>query len=380
MADVRIRDMVKRYGVVTAVDHISLEVHDGELMVLLGPSGCGKTTTLRSVAGLERPESGDIFIGPRRVNALPPADRDIAFVFQFYALYPHLTVFDNIAFPLRAQHVAVGEVRARVQTIARILQIGDLLGRRIKQLSSGEQQRVALGRALIRRPQVLLMDEPLTNLDAKLRSEMRAELKHLQREQKVTTIYVTHDQVEAMALGDRITVMHQGRIQQVGTPMEVYRHPANLFVAGFLGTPPMSLIHCDLIQQTGHVQAASGGFAVDLPERVAVAVRARSDLRNVVVGLRPEAVHLALQQPAAESSACPADVYAVEPLGDENIVDLRIGSPQVATAEAIALRARTAPAVRPRVGDKVWITPLATDVHVFDPQTEDAIGEIASAT
>jgi ABC-type sugar transport system ATPase subunit len=380
MADVRIRDMVKHYGVVTAVDHISLEVHDGELMVLLGPSGCGKTTTLRSVAGLERPESGDIFIGPRRVNALPPADRDIAFVFQFYALYPHLTVFDNIAFPLRAQHVPVGEVRARVQTMARILQIGDLLGRRIKQLSSGEQQRVALGRALIRRPQVLLMDEPLTNLDAKLRSEMRAELKHLQREQKVTTIYVTHDQVEAMALGDRITVMNKGCIQQVGTPMEVYRHPANLFVAGFLGTPPMSLIRCDLIQQNGHVRAASGRFAVDLPERVAVALRARSDLRNVVVGLRPEAVHLALQQPAPESAACPADVYAVEPLGDENIIDLRIGSSQVATAEAIALRARTAPAVRPHMGDKVWITPVATDVHVFDPQTEDAIGETASAT
>jgi ABC-type sugar transport system ATPase subunit len=379
MADVRIRDMVKRYGIVTAVDHISLEVDDGELMVLLGPSGCGKTTTLRSVAGLERPESGDIFIGPRRVNALPPADRDIAFVFQFYALYPHLTVFDNIAFPLRAQHVPVGEMRRRVQTIARILQIGDLLGRRIKQLSSGEQQRVALGRALIRRPQVLLMDEPLTNLDAKLRSEMRVELKHLQHEQKVTTIYVTHDQVEAMALGDRITVMHQGCIQQVGTPMEVYRHPANLFVAGFLGTPPMSLIRCDLIQQNGHVRAASGSFAVDLPERVAVALRARSDLRNVVVGLRPEAVHLALQQPAPESAAC-ADVYAVEPLGDENIVDLRIGSSQAATAASIALRARTAPAVRPRVGDKVWITPVATEVHVFDPQTEEAIGETAPVT
>jgi multiple sugar transport system ATP-binding protein len=224
------------------------------------------------------------------------------------------------------------------------------------------------------------MDEPLTNLDAKLRSEMRAELKHLQREQQVTTIYVTHDQVEAMALGDRITVLHKGHIQQVGSPMEVYRHPANLFVAGFLGTPPMSLIRCDLIQQNGHVQAASGRFAVDLPERVAVALRARSDLRNVVVGLRPEAVHLALQRPAAESSACPADVYAVEPLGDENIVDLRLGSSQAATAEAIALRARTAPAVRPRVGDKVWITPVATDVHVFDPQTEEAIGETVSVT
>jgi len=380
MADVRVRGMLKRYGAVTAVDHISLEIHDGELMVFLGPSGCGKTTTLRSIAGLERPESGDIFIGPRRVNALSPADRDIAFVFQFYALYPHLTVFDNIAFPLRAQHVSAAEVHTRVHTIARILQIGDLLGRRIKQLSSGEQQRVALGRAMIRRPQVLLMDEPLTNLDAKLRSEMRAELKHLQREQRVTTVYVTHDQVEAMALGDRITLMNKGRIQQVGTSMEVYRHPANLFVAGFLGTPPMSLVPCVLRQQNGHIQAASGSFAVDLPQRLSLALRARSDPRNVVVGLRPESVHLALRQPAPDSPACPAAVYAVEPLGDENIVDLRIGSAQDETAEAIALRARTAPAVRPRVGDKVWITPVATDVHVFDPQTEEAIGETPAVT
>jgi multiple sugar transport system ATP-binding protein len=380
MADVRIRDMLKRYGAVTAVDRISLEVHDGELMVFLGPSGCGKTTTLRSIAGLERPESGDIFIGPRRVNALSPADRDIAFVFQFYALYPHLNVFDNIAFPLRAQHVPPGEVRSRVHTIAGILQIGDLLGRRIKQLSSGEQQRVALGRAMIRRPRVLLMDEPLTNLDAKLRSEMRAELKHLQREQRVTTIYVTHDQVEAMALGDRITVMNRGRIQQMGTPMEVYRHPANLFVAGFLGTPPMSLVPCDLRQQNGHIQAASGSFAVDLPERICAAIRARGDLGNVVVGLRPEAVQLSLQPPPGESPACPASVYAVEPLGDETSVDLRIGSASGATAQAIGLRARTAPSVRPRTGETVWITPAPAGVHVFDPRTEEAIGETPAVT
>lgn len=366
MAEVRIRNMVKHYGPTMAVDNISLEVQDGELMVFLGPSGCGKTTTLRSIAGLEHPESGDILIGSRRVNNLSPADRDIAFVFQFYALYPHLNVFDNIAFPLRAQGVASTEVQTRVQGIARVLQMQDLLQRRIKQLSSGEQQRVALGRAMIRQPQVLLMDEPLTNLDSKLRSEMRAELKHLQRNQRVTTIYVTHDQVEAMALGDRITVMSKGQIQQVGTPMEVYRHPANLFVAGFLGTPPMSLVPCELARRDGRLQATSGGFTVELPQRVTAALSARGAPSSVVVGLRPESLRVALSQPPGPEAALTAEVYAVEPLGDENIVDLRIG--------AIALRARTAPALRPQAGQQVWVTPSSAEVHVFDPQTEQAIG------
>jgi len=368
MAEVIIRDMVKRYGRVTAVDNLSLDVRDGELMVFLGPSGCGKTTTLRSIAGLEHPEQGEIIIGSRRVNALPPADRDIAFVFQFYALYPHLSVFDNIAFPLRAQHVPEGEVRGRVETIADILQIEDLLHRRIRQLSSGEQQRVALGRALIRRPQVLLMDEPLTNLDAKLRGEMRAELKHLHQEHRVTTIYVTHDQVEAMALGDRIAVMNNGRLQQVGSPMQVYRHPANLFVAGFIGTPPMSLIGCEVVRENGALRAVNQDFVVDLPDRAAGAVRGRPELRRVVIGLRPEAARVSLQPPpgAGAPLAFPATVYAVEPLGDENIVDLRIGT--------LALQARTAPSLRPMVGERIWVAPVPTEVHVFDPETQDVIG------
>ena len=367
MAEVSIRELVKRYGRVTAVDSISLEVQNGELMVFLGPSGCGKTTTLRSIAGLEHPESGDILIGPRRVNALPPADRDIAFVFQFYALYPHLNAFDNIAFPLRAQHVPPAEVQRRVEAIAHILQIGDLLHRRIRQLSSGAQQRIALGRALIRRPQVLLMDEPLANLDAQLRGEMRAELKHLHQEHRVTTIYVTHDQVEAMALGDRIAVMNKGRLQQVGAPMEVYRHPANLFVAGFIGTPPMSLLACDLVHRNGAVRAVSQGLAVDLPERASSAVRERPGLSKVVVGLRPEAVRVSLHppSPAGSPTPFPATVYAVEPLGDENIVDLRIG--------ILALQARTAPSIRPTIGDLVWVDPIRSEVHVFDPETQEAI-------
>ncbi len=372
MASVQIRDMVKRYGSNIAVDHISLDIHDGELMVFLGPSGCGKTTTLRSIAGLEHPESGDILIGPRRVNNLSPSDRDIAFVFQFYALYPHLNVHGNMAFPLRAQGVPPAEIEQRIHAIARVLQMEALLGRRIKQLSSGEQQRVALGRAMIRRPQVLLMDEPLTNLDAQLRSEMRAELKHLQREQNVTTVYVTHDQVEAMALGDRITVMSKGVIQQVGAPMEVYRHPATLFVAGFLGTPPMSLIPCELKRNNGIVQASSGAFAVALPPALAALVEARPALSRVVVGLRPEAVGLALDSPASpgESGAFAASVYAVEPLGDENIVDVRLPVPGGGT---VPLLARTVPALRPRAGDRVWITPASAEVHIFDPDSGEAI-------
>ncbi len=366
MADVRIRSMLKRFGGTTAVDHISLHIRDGELMVFLGPSGCGKTTTLRAVAGLETPDGGDIFIGPRRVNGLSPADRDIAFVFQFYALYPHLSVFDNIAFPLRAQHIADATVRERVLAIARILQIEPLLARRIRQLSSGEQQRVALGRALIRQPQVLLMDEPLTNLDAQLRGEMRAELKHLQRQQKITTIYVTHDQVEAMALGDRVTVMSKGHIEQIGTPMEVYRNPATLFVAGFLGTPPMSLISCDVTARDGALSAVCDGFALALPPRIAAALRAGGNAERIVVGLRPEAVALSIGAEPPGPDACRAEVYAVEPLGDENIIDLRLG--------AAALRARTAPEVRPRVGESVWVTPLSAEAHAFDPATEQAIG------
>jgi multiple sugar transport system ATP-binding protein len=371
MAEVRIRNMVKRFGPVTAVDNISLEIKDGELMVFLGPSGCGKTTTLRSIAGLEQAQSGDILIGSRRVNNLSPADRDIAFVFQFYALYPHLNVYDNIAFPLRAQKTPPAEVGQRVQNIARILQMEPFLHRRIRQLSSGEQQRVALGRALIRRPQVLLMDEPLTNLDATLRVDMRAELRHLQQQNGITTIYVTHDQVEAMALGDRITVMNLGRIQQMGSPMDVYRHPANIFVAGFIGTPPMNLVPCSLQRQNGSLQAVNEGFAVTLPDRVAAALNGRPNLDRVVVGLRPEAVRLSLQQPTGGASASFAtSVYALEPLGDENIVDLRVGS--------VALRARTAPSLRPQVNDQVWITPAVANMHVFDPETGLVIGEAVS--
>ncbi|HWQ11188.1 MAG TPA: ABC transporter ATP-binding protein, partial [Roseiflexaceae bacterium] len=292
MADVRIHKLTKRFGDVVAVRELDLQIADGEFLVLLGPSGCGKTTTLRSIAGLERQTSGDIFIGDTLVNALSPGERDIAMVFQFYALYPHLTAFDNIAFPLRAQRTPAAEVERRVQAVARTLRIEHLLGRRPRQLSGGEQQRVALGRAMVRRPRVFLMDEPLTNLDAAMRAEMRAELKHLQRELATTMVYVTHDQTEAMSLGHRIAVMHQGVLQQLGTPLEVYARPQTLFVAGFIGTPPMRLVDCRL--EGGEAPAlvgASGALrlAVDAPvcERVLA-----SGAERLVLGVRPEEVRL----------------------------------------------------------------------------------------
>lgn len=247
MAEVRVENLVKRFEDVVAVNDISLEVKDGEFVVLLGPTGCGKTTTLRCIAGLETPDSGEIYIDGRPVTKLSPAERDIAFVFQTFALYPHMRVYDNIAFPLKAVKLPKEEIDKRVREVAEILRISHLLSRRPGKLSGGEMQRVALGRAMVRRPKVFLMDEPLTSLDAKLRAEMRAELKRLQTDQNATTIYVTHDQLEAMSMGDRIAVMDAGKILQIGTPMDVYNHPENLFVAGFIGTPEMNMIPCEFV-------------------------------------------------------------------------------------------------------------------------------------
>jgi multiple sugar transport system ATP-binding protein len=238
MAHVQLNNITKRYENLTAINNLSLEVKDKEFVVFLGPSGCGKTTTLRSIAGLEHPEEGQILIDGKQVNNLSPADRDIAMVFQFYALYPHMTVFDNMAFPMRAVRTPKEEIDRRVRDVAKVLHVEHLLQRRPAKLSGGEMQRVAIGRAMVRRPKVFLMDEPLTNLDAKLRSEMRAELKRLQNDIGATTVYVTHDQLEAMSMGDRIAVMSQGVLQQMGSPGDVYDHPKNLFVAGFSEAPP----------------------------------------------------------------------------------------------------------------------------------------------
>ncbi len=364
MARVTVDKLVVRYGNVVAVDEISLRVRDGEFMVFLGPSGCGKTTTLRAIAGLERAASGDIYIGDRRVNGLPPGDRDIAFVFQFYALYPHLNVYDNMAFPLRAAHAPTAEVARRVQAAAAALQMEPLLQRRISQLSAGEQQRVALGRAMVRQPQALLMDEPLTNLDAQLRVETRAELKHLQHERGITTIYVTHDQVEALAMGDRIVVMSGGRIQQQGTPLEIYNDPANLFVADFLGTPPMNTMPCRFVQN-GAAYVQAGPMMLPIEGALLGALRANPNPENLVLGVRAE--HVAVV-PHDTEGAYPATVYTVENLGDESVIDLRMGD--------LALRAKTPPTMEVSEGDTLHVRPASHRLHLFDGPSGEAIKPI----
>jgi multiple sugar transport system ATP-binding protein len=361
MAEIRINQMTKLYGDVVAVRDLNLHIDDGEFLVLLGPSGCGKTTTLRSIAGLERQNSGDIYIGDTLVNHLPPGDRDIAMVFQFYALYPHLTAFDNIAFPLRAQRRPQAEIEQRVYATARTLRIEHLLRRRPRQLSGGEQQRVALGRAMVRRPRVFLMDEPLTNLDAALRADMRAELKHLQQEIATTMVYVTHDQIEAMSMGRRIAVMNQGVLQQLGTPLEVYKRPATLFVAGFIGNPPMRLIDCRLEQgATPGLVDPSGTFRLPLDPVLQERVRA-SGAERLVLGLRPEEIQIANGQ-LADAEAI---VTRREPLGDETIYDLQMGEQ--------SLQMRTSPALRLALNDRVPIQIDRDALRLFDRATEQTI-------
>lgn len=360
MAEVRIEHLVKRFGDTMAVDDISLDIADGTFMVFLGPSGCGKTTTLRTIAGLERADGGSIYIGPRRVNDLSPANRDIAFVFQFYALYPHLSVYENIVFPLKAQRVHRAEAERRVHAIARVLRIERLLTRRINQLAGGEQQRVALARAMIREPQVMLMDEPLTNLDAQLRGDMRAELKHLQHQRQVTTVYVTHDQVEAMAMADQITVMNDGKIMQVGPPMDIYGHPANLFVAGFVGSPPMNLIAGEWVDGRFH----AGNVTFPLNGSMGTAIERQASGRAVVLGVRPEDVTVGAD---GDESRDPirAEVYTVEPLGDETLIDLKLGE--------LLVRARVGPTAPWREGDVVTIRFNGEHLHVFDGRSEQAL-------
>src|SRR5215218_7053495 len=308
MASVNYEHVTKRFDGTTAVNDFDVDVRDGEFIVLVGPSGCGKTTCLRMLAGLERVTEGRILIGPRVVNNLPPQRRDVAMVFQSYALYPHMKVYDNLAFGLRNLKVPKREIDGRVRRAAEILDMTPLLTRKPKQLSGGQRQRVALGRAIVREPAAFLMDEPLSNLDAKLRVATRAEILKLQRRLETTTIYVTHDQVEAMTMGDRIAVMRDGVLQQVGTAQELYTAPRNVFVAGFIGSPAMNLVDAE----RDGTALRRDGFRIDLPERVA----SRANADGMVVGFRPE--HLRLGREGDVKIAAQVDV--VEYLGDEQLV------------------------------------------------------------
>jgi multiple sugar transport system ATP-binding protein len=323
MADIQIQQIRKTYarGQEPAVRDVDLTVRDGEFMVLLGPSGCGKTTLLRLLAGLERPDSGRIAIGSRDVTELPPRKREIAMVFQSYAIFPHMSVYQNIGFGLRMQHVSKSEIQQRVHHAAELVQLGEFLQRYPSQLSGGQRQRVAVARAIVMQPAVLLMDEPLSNLDALLRLQFRAELKKLVAELNTTTIYVTHDQVEALSLGDRIAVMRSGQIIQVGAPMDVYDMPATTFVGGFIGTPPMNFLDATVVSANGHVAVDLGGQAMEAPEVV-------RDLtgRDVTIGIRAESIDVWDQQ---EPDTMPAQIDVVEPLGADLLLTVRVGSQQL---------------------------------------------------
>ena len=377
MAEIKLEHITKRFGDVVAVDDVNLEIHDQEFVVFVGPSGCGKTTTLRAIAGLEAPDEGDIFIDGNRVNTLSPADRDIAFVFQFYALYPHLTVYDNIAFPLKAVKAPKSEIQERVKEVAAILQIQAMLDRKPSHLSGGEMQRVALGRAMVRRPKAFLMDEPMSNLDAKLRVDMRTELKRLQHRLGSTTIFVTHDQVEAMSMADRIVIMHQGSLQQIGTPQEVYNQPQTVFVAQFMGSPSMNLINGKVQAQTGLNPDSSeeGEPALHLNhtdvwiELSAEQISRIGQSDEIIFGVRPE--HIVISKEPMEQG-CKASVHLVEALGSVNIIDIFLGeNPE--TGDLVLLRARTHPAFKPDVGQSVWFDFDAKQVRLFDRQTEQVI-------
>lgn len=356
MAEVRLVDITKRFGQVIAVNKMSLDVKDREFMVLLGPSGCGKTTALRCIAGLENPDEGEVYIGGERVNDLDPKERNIAMVFQTYALYPHLTVFRNLAFPLENTKVPKDEIERKVREVVKLLKIEPLLDRKPKQLSGGQRQRVALGRAIIREPRAFLMDEPLSNLDAKLRVYMRAELKKLQRDLGITTIYVTHDQVEAMTMGDRIAIMNEGILQQIGTPDEIYFHPSNIFVAGFIGSPPTNFFDCTLSKNDA---LNCTEFEYPLPKELAEIVR-KSGSEEFVLGVRPQDT-LVSKKTDKGKNYVKAVVEVVEPIGDQIILDLKVGD--------YLVKAVVSPDFKAEAGDEFWITFQTDKIHIFDKKT-----------
>jgi multiple sugar transport system ATP-binding protein len=363
MAQVVIRSLNKKFDEVHAVKDVNLDIRDKEFVVLVGPSGCGKTTTLRMVAGLESITSGRILIDDKVINELAPMDRDIAMVFQNYALYPHMSVYDNMAFGLKMRKFTRPDIARRVQEAAEILGIQELLQRKPRQLSGGQRQRVALGRAIVRHPRVFLFDEPLSNLDAKLRVQMRVELRKLHDRLGTTAIYVTHDQVEAMTLGDRVVVMKDGFVQQVGEPLELYNEPANRFVAGFLGSPAMNFATVKVSQDSGAIWAANSGMQIKAPSDCADRL-GRYVGKEVTLGIRPEDLRVA-------SVADPAElgfdvvVEVVEKLGSEILLDVAVGAETMVAA--------VEPSVRAAIHDRMRLALNPERLHFFDMQSEAAI-------
>jgi sn-glycerol 3-phosphate transport system ATP-binding protein len=348
VAEIVIDRVSKSFGTTRVLDDVSLTIADGEMMVILGPSGCGKSTLLRLIAGLERIDTGEIRINGRRVNELEPKDRDIAMVFQNYALYPHMSVYDNMAYGLRNRGTAKAEIDRRVREAAAILGLDELLARKPRQLSGGQRQRVAMGRCIVREPQAFLFDEPLSNLDAKLRVQMRLELKQLQRRLATTGVYVTHDQVEAMTLGDRLVVLHAGRVEQIGRPLDVYHHPATRFVAGFIGSPAMNFVEARL--DAAGAAVTLGDATLPLPEP-----RPGEAGRMVIVGMRPE--HLRPAEGGA--STLVAEVAWVEALGADTVAHARLGC-------GALLAVRLDGARLPQPGDRLPLALAEHDLHLFD--------------
>jgi multiple sugar transport system ATP-binding protein len=347
MAELKIRNLKKSFGSTRVINNISFEVREGEFCILLGPSGCGKTTVLRLIAGLEQQDEGEIFIGEREVSNLTPKERDVAMVFQSYALYPHLNVYENMAFSLKMQKRPKQEVDKKVKEVAELLGIDNLLNRKPKELSGGQRQRVAIGRAIVRNPKLFLFDEPLSNLDAKLRSSMRVELAKLHQKLKATTIYVTHDQVEAMTLGEKIILFDQGEIQQIGTPEEVYRKPANLFVATFIGTPQINVLNGKLITEERKIFFQSGKFLLPLGERKGLN---KYTGEEIILGIRPEAL-------TPGKGPIKGYLELTEHLGPETFIYINIGNTR--------LIAKASPDFRERQGKEISLSLNNKEIHFF---------------
>lgn len=372
MAEVKLKNIVKTFGEnVHIIKNLTLEIHDGEFLVLVGGSGCGKSTTLRLIAGLETCNSGDIMIGTKRVNDLPPKDRDIAMVFQNYALYPHMTVYENIAFGLKLRKVSTNIIKKKVNEAAEMLDLTQYLQRKPKELSGGQRQRVALGRAIVRDAQVLLFDEPLSNLDAKLRTQTRTEIKKLHQKMKTTTVYVTHDQTEAMTMGDRIAVMRDGIIQQLATPKEAYEFPLNLFVAGFIGSPSMNFLKVK-VSEIGlkHIDLVSEGLHLKLPYNSQITNISDYQGKEVILGVRPEHITVSTQKDEEDKYKCMQSwLEVVEPSGSRTYLHASIGKKHQITAEVDT----TSIQGELNSGTDISLEIDVNRVHLFDPQTEKTI-------
>ena len=362
MAAVDIKDVRKAFGSTEVIHGVTIHIEDGEFVILVGPSGCGKSTLLRMIAGLETISAGTIHIGPRLVNDVPPKDRDIAMVFQNYALYPHMTVFENMSFGLRLKRIARDEIQRRVRLAAQILDIGTLLDRKPKQLSGGQRQRVAMGRAIVRNPKVFLFDEPLSNLDAKLRVQMRIEIKKVHKQVRTTTIYVTHDQIEAMTLADRVVVMNGGLIEQVGAPNDLYHAPRTKFVAGFIGSPAMNLLPCQLEETAGALRVNLGGeLMFPVPQHRVARYKPHVGKERLLFGLRPEHIIEQRRHMDPDQHAFEVKVEVVEPMGIETLVYFPVRGAEVC--------ARVSPDAAPRDGERANLVADLSKMHLIDDTT-----------